>query len=160
MLYRLYKPEDFAALYAIEELCFQPPFRFGRGYMRQLVLDPETATWIAEDNAAMAGFAIVEWGEGKQGPIAYIETLEVLPGRRGQGIGGQLLGRIEASARAAGVRVIWLHVDEENAAAIRLYEANGYRRQGREENYYPRGRAALIYTKTIENQALNLECAG
>jgi ribosomal protein S18 acetylase RimI-like enzyme len=150
VLYRLYTPADFAALYAIEEACFQPPFRFGRGYMRQLVLDPETATWTAEDNAVMAGFAIVEWGEGKVGPIAYIQTLEVLPAHRGQGIGGLLLGHIEASARAAGVEVIWLHVDRENAAAIRLYEAHGYRRNGRVQNYYPQGRPALIYTRKFE----------
>jgi hypothetical protein len=36
MLYRRYLPEDFNALYAIEEACFQQPFRFGRRYMRQL----------------------------------------------------------------------------------------------------------------------------
>ena len=31
MKYRPYKPEDFEALYALEEACFQPPFRFGPG---------------------------------------------------------------------------------------------------------------------------------
>ncbi len=49
MLYRLYQPGDFPALYAVEELCFEPPFRFSRTYMRQLIESPNAATWIAEE---------------------------------------------------------------------------------------------------------------
>jgi ribosomal protein S18 acetylase RimI-like enzyme len=147
MNYRLYQPADFPTLYAIEEVCFQPPLRFGRGYMRRLVSSEDAATWIAEEDGRMAGFAIVEWS-GEAGAIAaYIQTIEVAPERRGRGVGGELMRRMEQSAQAAGARVIWLHVDAENAGAIRLYEAHGYRREGREANYYPRGRAALIYVK-------------
>lgn len=149
MHYRSYTPADFDALYAIEECCFQPPFRFPRSYMRQLLRDPDTAAWIAEQDGAMAGFAIVEWGEGKSGPIAYIQTLEVLPANRGQGIGAELLNRIQSSARAAGAHTIWLHVDTENVSAIRLYERHGFTSKGREEDYYPQGRPALIYAKAL-----------
>ena len=149
MLYRLYKPEDFTALYAIEELCFQPPFSFSRRYMRQLVSSPHAATWIAEDDGHMAGFAIVQWAEQAGRVIAYIQTIEVAPEQLRQGIGAELLHRIEGSARAAGAQAIWLHVDATNAGAIRLYEANGYRCEGREENYFARDRAALIYAKPL-----------
>ena len=149
MLYRPYTPEDFAALYAIEEVCFQPPFRFSRRTMRQLVNSPHAATWIAEEDGRMAGFAIVEWAEESGVVIAYIQTIEVAPGQLRHGIGGELLRRIEDSARSAGVQAIWLHVDATNAGAIRLYEASGYRSQGREENYYTRGRSALIYAKPL-----------
>ncbi len=41
--------------------------------------------------------------------------------------------------------MIWLHVEAANASAIRLYEAHDYRCEGRKENYYPLGQAALIY---------------
>jgi ribosomal-protein-alanine N-acetyltransferase len=68
---------------------------------------------------------------------------------RGRGVGGALLGSIEDSARAAGAGLIWLHVEATNAAAIRLYEAQGYACDGRQENYYPQGRAALIYVKRL-----------
>jgi ribosomal protein S18 acetylase RimI-like enzyme len=40
-------------------------------------------------------------------------------------------------------------VDAENASAIRLYERQGYVCEVREENYYPQGRAALIYAKPL-----------
>ncbi|MFP5277843.1 MAG: GNAT family N-acetyltransferase [Acidobacteriota bacterium] len=147
--YRLYQAADFEPLYAIEEACFQPPLRFPRRYMRRLVTSPRAATWVAEDGRAMAGFAIVEWLKAPDASVAYIETLEVVPGRRGQGIGGELLRRMEDSARAAGASIIWLHVDAENAAAIRLYEAHGYEPQGREENFYPEQRPALVYAKSL-----------
>lgn len=178
MIYRLYTPQDFAALYAIEELCFEPLFRFGRWTMRQFAGRSNAATWLAEEDGALRGFAIVEWTERKlrlcgggpsprgcknvvpgDGPslpecksrvTAYIQTIEVAPEARRRGIGRALLGHIEDSALAAGAEWIRLHVDAENADAIRLYEAQGYHCQGRRENYYPLGRAALIYLKRLD----------
>ena len=155
MLYRPYKPEDFTALYAIEELCFQPPLSFSRRTMRQLITSSHTATWIAEDDGHIAGFAIVEWAEEAGVVIAYIQTIEVAPEQLRQGIGNELLRRIEGSARLASAEAIWLHVDATNAGAIRLYEANGYRSEGREEDYYARGRAALIYLKRLAKEGAN-----
>ncbi len=150
MLYRPYKPEDFTQLYAIEAACFQPPFRFSRQYMRQIVANPDSATWIAEQGDRMAGFAIVEWVQEEGAAVAYIQTIEVAAGERRQGVGGELLRRVEASARAAGARTIWLHVDVENSAAIRIYERSGYSSKGREEYYYTQSRAAFIYAKALE----------
>ena len=151
MIYRPYTPKDFVALYALEERCFEPPSRFGRRYMRLLVSHSNAATWIAEENGQMAGFAIVEWSSSEV--TAYIQTIEVAPEMRGRGVGRELLGRIEGSARLAGAGLIWLHVEEANAAAVRLYEALGYRCEGRQEDYYPLGRAALIYLKRLDAEA-------
>jgi ribosomal protein S18 acetylase RimI-like enzyme len=148
-------PQDFDQLYALEELCFEPPYRFSRRYMRQLVSRVNAATWIAEEDRQMAGFAIVEWNQSPDEMTAYIQTIEVAPERRGCGVGRELLGRIESSARLAGARRIWLHVEATNAGAIRLYEAHGYHCEGRKENYYPRGRSALIYRKRLEYEVVN-----
>ena len=149
VIYRLYTPEDFEPLYAIEQACFEPPFRFGRRYMRELVRRSDSATWIAEEDGRMVGFAIVAWTEQPDGAAAYIETIEVVQQWRGQGVAGELLRRIEDSARAGGAETIWLHVDEENVGAIRLYETHGYLREDREENFYPQGRTALAYGKPL-----------
>jgi ribosomal-protein-alanine N-acetyltransferase len=147
--YRPYKPEDFDALYALEEVCFQPPFRFGRRYMRSVVVREDAAAWIAEDEGAMAGFAIVHWENRRGGVRAYLETLEVRPDLRGKGTGGELLRRCEESARAAGAETMGLHVEAENGAAIALYRAHRFELQGREEGYYPEGRAAEVYVKRL-----------
>jgi [ribosomal protein S18]-alanine N-acetyltransferase len=149
VIYRLYQPEDFAALYEIEEVCFQSPHRFSRGYMRQLILQPDAATWIAEQGGRMCGFGLVEWTREKVSLVAYVQTLEVVPEIRGQGVGRELLRRMENSACVAGAAGIWLHVDAENALAIRVYERHGFQLSGREEDYYGRGRAALIYARPL-----------
>jgi ribosomal-protein-alanine N-acetyltransferase len=159
--FRLYRSEDFASLYAIEEVCFNPPLRFGRSTMRELIESPTSATWIAEGDNGVAGFAIVEWtlepgqalgqapGHASDHASAYIPTIEVSPQHRRRGIGVELLRHLEASASAAGATLIWLHVDAENEPAIRLYRAEGYRQQGRHEHYYARYRAANIYMKQL-----------
>ena len=149
MIYRLYQRDDFDDLYAIEEVCFHPPQRFSRLYMRQLVASPDAATWIAEQDAQMAGFAIVEWAQHVAGIVAYIATIEVLPRHRGRRIGAELLRRIEGSANAERAIQMWLHVDIENIAAIRLYESSGYRNSGRADHYYARNRPAAIYMKNL-----------
>jgi ribosomal-protein-alanine N-acetyltransferase len=149
VLYRLYATEDFASLYAIEEVCFQPPQRFSRAYMRQLVRQPDAATWIAEQAGRVCGFGLVEWTREAGETVAYIQTLEVLPEVRGQGVGRELLQRMENSVRAAGAAAIWLHADADNAIAIRVYQRHGFQLSGREEDYYGRGKAALIYAKPL-----------
>lgn len=159
MHYRLYLPGDFPQLYAIEQLCFQPPFRFPRHYMQQLVNSPNSATWVAEstpaeskpaeEGGAMTGFTIVQWTHEDTQTIAYIQTLEVAPTHRKQGIASELLRRLESSATTAGAQVIWLHVAESNAAAIHLYQAHGYQPQGREEDYYGPGIPASVYSKSL-----------
>jgi ribosomal-protein-alanine N-acetyltransferase len=149
MQYRPYKPEDFAQLYALEEVCFEPEFRFSRALMRDLVGSRDAAAWIAEDGAQIAGFAIVEWALRAGSVTAYIATVEVLPQKRTLGIGNELLRLAEQSAQAAGADEIWLHVDAENAGAISLYEAHGYQRKGAKANFYPGGRTALVYARRL-----------
>jgi ribosomal-protein-alanine N-acetyltransferase len=156
VLYRLYRPGDFPQLYSIEETCFQPPLRFSRRYMRQIISGKDSATWIAEEDARLAGFAVIDWAEESEGTIAYIQTIEVADGHRKKGIGSELLRRAEDSARTASAILIWLHVDAQNDSAIRLYRAHGYQPGGRHEHYYARGRAAEIYVKPLQSNAETL----
>src|ERR1700735_4945724 len=131
MNYRLYQPADFAALYAVEELSFDAPFRFSRALMRKLIANPNSATWIAEtrapekkiaeeestkeniveENKKLAGFAIVDWATVPKGTVAYIQTIEVNPGSRRKGIASELLRLSEVSALVVGATAVWLHVD-------------------------------------------------
>ena len=150
MIYRAYVPNDFAQLFAIEQACFQPPHRFGRAYLRELVNSTSAATWVAEEDGIVMGFAVVDWTSESGDLVAYIQTIEVFPEQRGRGIGRELLRQAEDSARSAGARAIWLHVEQANQAAIRLYKVGGYQCEGREDGYYGRGRAALIYAKILE----------
>jgi [ribosomal protein S18]-alanine N-acetyltransferase len=152
VLYRPYAPPDFTQLYAIEEVCFQPPHRFSRHYMRQLVSNARAATWVAEEGDRLTGFAIVEWTHEIGGIVAYIQTIEVPPEWRGRGAGAELLRRVEESARRANAKTIWLHVDAENRPAIALYQRDGYLCEGKVDHYYGRGRAGLVFAKDLPGE--------
>ena len=56
----------------------------------------------------------------------YIEHLAVLPEKRGQGIGKQLMEFAENQARAKGLKRMTLSVEIENEGARRLYERLGF----------------------------------
>ncbi|MDE3200645.1 MAG: GNAT family N-acetyltransferase [Acidobacteriota bacterium] len=147
MNYRLFTADDFDALYAIEEICFQPPLRFERPYMAELIRAKNSATWIAEADRVMVGFAIVDWRTTSRGILAYVPTIEVLPAYRGLGVGRELLRLLEQSAQEAGAFAIGLHVDVQNTEAIRLYESQAYVRLGMDRDFYGQGRAAYMYKK-------------
>lgn len=157
MLYRPYAPPDFTQLYAIEEVCFKPPHRFNRSYMRQLVSSARAAAWVAEEGDRLTGFAIVEWTQEIGGVVAYIQTIEVAPEWRGCGVGRELLRRVEQSAHAASAGAIWLHVDAENRPAIALYQRDGYLCEGKVDDYYGRGRAGLIFLKDLKPRGIDSE---
>jgi ribosomal protein S18 acetylase RimI-like enzyme len=152
MQYRSFMPEDFDSLYAIEEMCFQPPLRFSRGYLRRLIDAPNGATCLAEENGRIAGFAVAEWTFDRTETNAYLQTIEVASEFRNRGVASELLRRVESSARAACASTLWLHVDAKNGAAIRLYEKHGYGFFCEEDHYYGPGRGALIYQKRLQEK--------
>jgi [ribosomal protein S18]-alanine N-acetyltransferase len=149
MRVRTYNPDDFAALYEIEEMCFLPAFRFSRRYMKELLDKPNSAAWIAEVEGEIAGFAVVEWTKEANGTNAYVDTIEVATAFRRQGLGSELLAKCEESARDVGAVVFWLHVEDGNIGAISLYQARGFDCLGTEEHFYAPDRDARVYRKLL-----------
>ena len=88
--YRLYHPEDFAQFYAIEEICFQPPVRFSRRYLRQIIERGNSVTWVAEQDGSVAGFSAADFTTEFDHTFVYVQTIEVAPAHRNQGIGSEL----------------------------------------------------------------------
>jgi ribosomal protein S18 acetylase RimI-like enzyme len=70
-------------------------------------------------------------------PLLNIHDLAIKPGRRGQGIGRQLLGVVEQRARELGCYSVTLEVGGNNVNAKGLYEAVGFRQSGRDEPVGP-----------------------
>ena len=68
-------------------------------------------------------------------------------GSRRRNLSQTAQGAIAGAGQAVG---IWLHVNAANEAAIRVYEKSGYRLSGREEDYYGRGKPALVYAKLFD----------
>ena len=60
------------------------------------------------------------------GPVALLDELYVVPDRRGQGIGTQLLRAAEEECRRRGGQLLEINVDGEDSDARRFYERHGY----------------------------------
>ena len=67
---------------------------------------------------------------------AEIITLCISPAHRSKGMASQLLYRFYDKTKANGIRRIFLEVNENNKAAIILYEKNGFETIGRRKAYY------------------------
>jgi len=80
----------------------------------------------------LAGFLAIEDDERRgvamyriDGDEAELVTLEALVKR--EGVGTVLLQAVEAAARAAGCRRLWLITGNDNLEALRFYQRRGYR---------------------------------
>jgi ribosomal protein S18 acetylase RimI-like enzyme len=82
-----------------------------------------------EPTVESLGYAVVTWGYDLEfdGRDAFLTELYLRPGMRGRGLGSAALVALEARARGAGAAALHLMVRPENAAALRLYRAGGYR---------------------------------
>jgi len=83
---------------------------------------------------AQEGFAL---GRAVAGEAELI-TIAVTPDRRRAGAGRALLARFEAEAIQRGAETAFLEVADDNAAALGLYRAAGWRETGRRKGYYAR----------------------
>ncbi len=145
-------------MYALDIVCFAPPFRFSRGAMRRFAEAENAFVRLAIDPVDEAGppgmvaFGIVhvEHIAPAHGELfGYVVTLDVAPAARGKGIAGALMGSLEHAAAQAGAQTMSLHVFTSNGAAIRLYERLGYAFVRIERSFYGAGLHARIYSKPL-----------
>ena len=67
----------------------------------------------------------------------HLLNITVAPEYQGQGLAKLLLDALEIWTRGQSVVWLWLEVRVGNAAAIRVYERQGFRRVGLRKEYYP-----------------------
>lgn len=83
------------------------------------------------------------------GETADVMTVAVAPSAQGRGLGALVLAVLEHRARERGTSAGLLEVRADNAAAVALYAAAGWRQLHRRRGYYqPEGVDALILGKT------------
>lgn len=89
---------------------------------------------VAADGALVAMSALVPEGQARTAHRAYIGAFIVHPDFHGQGVARELLVHLKAEAKARGIWQLELFVNEQNNAAITLYEAQGFARMGKLPN--------------------------
>jgi putative acetyltransferase len=110
-----------------------------RRYLKALRRYPHAAVFVAErDDGTLVGRLSVSRDTHPASTHVADLGLMVASEARRQGVGRALLWSAVEWARAAGVRKLELHVFPWNDAAISLYEAFGFEREGYRHGHYHR----------------------
>lgn len=102
---------------------------------------------VATAAGVLLGSSLVLFRRGAR--LARLYSLAITPALRGRGVGRRLLADAERGARARGCERLRLEVRADNAAAIALYQAAGYRRIAHVPAYYEDGAAGDRYEKLL-----------
>ncbi len=100
--------------------------------------------FVASVSNKPAGFLCVEIGPEKEWG-ALVDNLHVLPRFRGTSIGAKLLSAGEDWARRHDQSQLHLWVFEENHAARRFYQREGWREAERRPDTIPDGRERIVW---------------
>jgi GNAT superfamily N-acetyltransferase len=113
-----------AELLAIDTAAFPPFWRFNEEALHEAVQATTRSTTqvILDGSGTAVGYAVVGFGSA----IAYLQRVAVHPEWQGHGMGRSLIRVAMRKARAAGAKVLLLNTQVDNAAAIGLYEQEGF----------------------------------
>jgi RimJ/RimL family protein N-acetyltransferase len=111
-----------------------------RRFLKALRRYPHAAVFVAEreDGALVGRLSVGRDPHPASSHVADVGLMVALDARR-QGVGTALLRAAVEWAREAGGRKLELHVFPWNEAAIALYDAFGFEREGFRKRHYRRG---------------------
>ncbi|HET8556083.1 MAG TPA: GNAT family protein [Gaiellaceae bacterium] len=111
-----------------------------RRFLKALRRYPHAAVFVAErDDGTLVGrLSVGRDPHPASAHVADVGLMVAFDARR-QGVGTALLEAAVEWAREAGIRKLELHVFPWNEAAIALYEAFGFEREGFRKGHYRRG---------------------
>ena len=147
---------DVDALANLEERAFRGD-RISRRGFHQFVRSPRAALIVAEEDGALAGYALVLFRDGSA--IARLYSIAVAPQFAKRGLGSALLGAAEEAAIDRDRIAMRLEVHENNARAIARYRKAGYNLFGRHFQYYADRGHALRFEKRLTPRLRRLEHA-
>jgi ribosomal-protein-alanine N-acetyltransferase len=138
---------DAALLAAMSEAHVEKGLKpaWGAARIRWHVRDAESVVLTAWLASAIAGFAIMRYGED----VAHLNLLAVDPGHRRRGIGRALLAWLEARALTAGTFTIGLELRAGNELARSFYRAMGYQELGQIPGYYQGIESAIRMARDV-----------
>ena len=146
---------DLDSLLSIDREAF-PNTPITRDGMRKLIED-DGRVLIAQQKGAPAGFALYDHDDPEMG---YLRTLAVRDSARGQGIGGALTLRVAKIVFAEGATRLDLRTDDDNSAAIRLYNGLGFKHVGSGRDYERPADPKVIERRRKENEGTFIKFGG
>ena len=137
---------DLDGIEAVERAAF-PGDELSRRSLRRFLAVACTWAGVAARGADILGYAMIGFRAGSSAGRLF--TLAVHPSAGRQGLGSALLEACEAGARRRGAARVTLEVRSDNAAALALYGAAGYRNTGILRAYYEDGADAIRLEKLL-----------
>lgn len=128
--WRPLREDDVDAVAALEAQAHAAPWTPGN-FRDVLAAGYETA--VAERAGRIVAYGVLSLAPGE----AQLLNLTVAPDARREGLGRALLRRFVVEATHLGIEQIFLEVRCTNAAAIGLYQAEGFAPVARRAGYYP-----------------------
>lgn len=104
------------------------------------IKNPYTTVLKAVAGTRIAGFGIMTFRRDR----ANLILLATDPGYRRQGVGSNLLKKLEGIAFNYKIENLYVQVREANTSALAFYEALGYERIDRNKSYYRKREPAII----------------
>jgi len=138
--------EDAQRMCEIDRACFEPFIAYPVEVFYYHLLIKRDPSFVAIDDGRIIGFILTSKTARANGLLV---TIDILDGRRREGIGAKLLELAEHAQKKRGCRKIQLQVSVENSAAIGFYEKMGYVKKKQLRNYYGPGRDGFLYSKEI-----------
>jgi ribosomal protein S18 acetylase RimI-like enzyme len=132
VLLRAYQPDDFDALYKLDQSCFPRGIAYSKTTLRYFLALASAECLLAVEHADVAGFILCE----VDGALAHIITLDVAEAHRRSGVGSLLLNAAEKNLAAQGVRTVFLETAVDNHAAVNFWSRHGYITEGILKRYY------------------------
>jgi len=149
---RDYRPEDFEALWRLDQECFPPQISYSQPELRSYIRRRGSFTLVASNEGAsdddarkIAGFLV-----GHAGNTGHIITIDVVASARRSGVGSLLLRAAEDRLRAGGSRAIGLETAVDNLSALSFYKRHGYSVVKTWPRYYSNGVDALVLRKNLQ----------
>lgn len=96
------------------------------GRLRVLLADDRTFALVAGSPPLAVALVTCRPNVWYEGEVALLDELYVVPDRRREGIGSALITELLATARARGVALIEINVDEGDVDAQRFYHRHGF----------------------------------
>jgi ribosomal-protein-alanine N-acetyltransferase len=130
------RARDLSRMVEIEAACFPPRLAYERRDLYRFLRAKNAATLVAQDRETgrVAGFVIVSWRRGSK--VGYVQTIDVDPSERGNGLGQMLLETAERVMAERGLTRSVLQVYLRNSSALQLYLKAGYTIRRVRPRYY------------------------
>jgi ribosomal-protein-alanine N-acetyltransferase len=140
-----FDPINLNEILEIEKNSFGKKETFPKEYFLELSKKWPEGFLVAKLGGEIVGYAVGE----KDKDSGLIVSVAVKKEWRRRGIGKKLIEKLLENFKKEGMKIVFLHVREENREAINFYQALGFKIIELVENYYSNGENAYLMEKNL-----------